>query len=136
MAELDYAFLAQWAGVQNDGTLTAVGMSFVRVTAPAPGQVFAFCVAGRIRGPHDDDAELEIAIEAPAGQLVRVSGALRLTGEGRYSPGRAHSLFAVNTQVPLVEAGLYTVTVTVGGQVGRVLKFEVGFTDTDAVAVS
>src|SRR5512133_4149194 len=29
--ELDYAFLASWAGIQADGTLTAVGISFLRV---------------------------------------------------------------------------------------------------------
>jgi len=52
LPELDYAFLASWAGIQADGTKTAVGMGFLRVVQAAATPI---AVAGRIRVFNDSD---------------------------------------------------------------------------------
>lgn len=121
-AELDYAFLAQWARVNRDGTLTAVDASFLRASAPA-GTLFPVAVAGRVRFPSAPySAELVIELEGPD-LSVGYSATVTADEGSSYGDGRRHSLFALTTQVPIVGPGEYRVTVSLDGSPVRVLIF-------------
>ncbi len=123
-AELDYAFLAQWARVNGDGTLTAVDASFLRVTAQ-PGALFPMAVAGRVRflgEPYSSD--LVIELQGPD-LSVQVSATITADEGSSYGDGRRHALFALTTQVPIVGPGEYRVSVSLDGQPARVLIFTV-----------
>ena len=53
MAELDYAFLADYATI-SEGRLTAVGASFTHVFVPQLPVEISFAVAGRLRVREDE----------------------------------------------------------------------------------
>lgn len=127
MPELDYAFLAQWAGVQSDGTLTSVGMSFTKVQVHELGGMFSFALACRFRGHTDDpDIPLEVSVSSPMGERLRFDTRLPMPHENAYTDeGRTHALFAAQMQIPLTEEGLHRVVVERGGEAERELFFSV-----------
>ncbi len=122
--ELDYAFLAQWARVNGDGTLTAVDASFLRVSG-LPGSLFPMAIAGRVRFLGEPySADLLIELEGP-GASVAFSATVTADETSSYGDGRRHSLFALTTQVPIIEPGEYRVTISLDGKRARVLIFTV-----------
>ena len=126
MAELDYAFLADYATVQ-DGKLTAVGASFVQLRAPLPF-VRAVTVAGRIRTPkHTPDVELSAEFETPGDTPVfRSSTTLSHAVSSQRYADKVGILFVVTQQLRFTEPGLCAVRLRLDGQDVRTLKFEVG----------
>ena len=128
MAELDYAFLADYAAVQ-DGKLTAVGASFTLMRTPViPGETI-LSIAGRVRVTTDEkDLEVTIRVRAPENAYV-LEFNIRdddLQTYPRYADKRG-ILFAVQVRVPLISVGLYEVEIDLAetASVDRVLKFEV-----------
>jgi len=118
-AELDYAYLARWARVNADGTLTAIDASFV--STPAPGGVLQLAVAGRVRftgAPYQAKADVTIAIGA---LTVSLSMDLSAVDAPSYADGRRHVLFALTTQIPVPEPGDCHVTVSLDGVLARKL---------------
>jgi hypothetical protein len=124
--DLDYAFLASWAGLQPDGTMTAVGMSFLRVSRQDTPMTLA--VAGRVR-LYDDASETQLTIRlvSPAGITVEVSNALKAAAgpDTQYGDNRRQVLFVLNTHAPIDHLGSYTVTIALDGVKVRELIFEV-----------
>ena len=123
-AELDYAFLAQWARINNDGTLTAIDASFLRVIA-ALGTLFPLAVAGRVRftgEPHA--AELMIEFDG-GGATMSYSATITADENTSYGDGRRHALFALTTQIPVVTEGDYRVNLRLDGDLVRELLFTV-----------
>lgn len=99
MAELDYAYLAEFAQV-IDGKLTAVNASFIAVTTPVPA-VFQFAVAGRVRAPVEAGiVDLAIQIVAPDDSTkITWQSELRTDGHQVYD-GKVGILFALRTGCP------------------------------------
>lgn len=126
MAELDYAFLADYATIQ-DGKLTAVGASFVQLRAPLPF-IRAITVAGRIRTPQDaGDIELSAEFEAPGDTPVfRSSTTLSHSVSSQRYADKVGILFVVTQQLRFTETGLCAVRLRLDGEDVRTLKFEVG----------
>jgi hypothetical protein len=125
-AELDYAFLASWAGLQPDGTMTAVGMSFLRVQRQ--DMPMSLAVAGRIRVyGASEGARLTIRMTRPGANALEVSDWLRVSNDesASYDDGRRQILFVLNTQTQISEAGMYTVDISLDDKLARTLKFEV-----------
>ena len=123
--ELDYAFLASWAGIQADGTLTAVGMSFLRVRQVATTPM---AVAGRIRLFKDSEpAPLAIRIASPSGPAVEIVDEVAQSEDEatRYGDDRQQLLFVLNTHVQTAQLGKYDVQISLNDQVVRTLSFEV-----------
>jgi hypothetical protein len=123
--ELDYAFLASWAGIQADGTLTAVGMSFLRVR-----QVTAtpLAIAGRIRlFKSSQPAPLAIRIATPSGLAIEILNEVAPSDNEatRYGDDRQQLLFVLNTQVQTADLGKYDVQISLNGELVRTLSFEV-----------
>lgn len=130
MAELDYAFLADFASVQG-GKLTAVGASFTHLRAHKLPAARPFALAGRIRTePGAGPTELEIAVRGPDGSFeMSFMGEIEAGPETRpYGPEgeqRVGLLFAMNIQLPLPAAGLYTFEISIEGKPVRRLAFDV-----------
>jgi len=123
--ELDYAFLASWAGIQADGTLTAVGMSFLRVRQ-AP--ITPIAVAGRIRFFSDSQpAPLAIRIATPNAPAVEIVDELAPSDDEatRYGGDKQQLLFVLNTHVQTAQLGKYDVQISLSGKEVRTLSFEV-----------
>lgn len=127
MAELDYAYLAEFAAVQ-DGKLTAVGASFTHVAVPALPAGMSIGIAGRIRAHAGDDAvAINIKVTGPSDTFdLEMAGMLEAGGVVRpYGDGKVGLLFALNTQIPLMAQGLYVIDIALDGENARRLAFDV-----------
>jgi hypothetical protein len=70
MAELDYAFLADFARVDANGTLTSVGASFTHVQVQTLPMQRMLSVAGRIRSRRGDPpVALRVSISTPRDEI-------------------------------------------------------------------
>ncbi|MGA8245722.1 MAG: hypothetical protein WB797_02365 [Nocardioides sp.] len=126
MAELDYAFLANYATVES-GKLTAVGASWTFMGVPAFPQAARMAVAGRVRGRMDEPPiDLTVELVGPEdGFRIAATGQLAPAATTRpYGDGMVGHLFAVDMAVLLPQAGLYEVFVTINGEQARRLAFE------------
>lgn len=126
MAELDYAFLADYAAVQG-GKLTAVGASFTRIiidSFPSQQQLY---IAGRIRANVEEPpCGLHVRFAAPDDSIV-LEGVLEMD-PSKQEPYRGNTtgiLFTVGITVPLPQEGLYSVALRVGEYPDRILKYSV-----------
>lgn len=131
MADLDYAFLADFAKVEANGTLTSVGASFTFLEAAQLPAAHRLSVAGRVRALVGETPDLRVDVRGPD-DLFRlgVNGPLTHSVNARpYAEGRIGILFALDLQVPLPAAGLYSVGIEVDGTEVRRLAFEVARTD-------
>jgi len=118
-AELDYAYLARWARVNLDGTLTAVDASFVSTSAP--GGVLQLTVAGRVRftgAPYQAEADVAITVGA---LTVSLGMGLSAVDAPPYAHDRRHVLFALTTQIPVPEPGDCHVRISLDGVLVREL---------------
>lgn len=128
MIELDYAFLADYAAIQ-ESKLTAVGASFTRMMVrEMPGQVM-LSVAGRVRVSTDID-ELNLAVRATApDQTYQLDGTLTISDLkhlAEYGEGKRGAMFALQFNLPLTTFGTYVIEVDILETEGvdRILKFE------------
>lgn len=128
MATLDYAFLADFAKVEPNGTLTSVGASFTYVKAQQLPARHQLAVAGRVRA-HIDESDIPLRIRATGPDETFTMGTDGLLTSGPnlmpYGSGWVGHLFALNIELPLPALGLYTVTVQVGDGEPRRLAFDV-----------
>jgi hypothetical protein len=124
VAELDYAFLAEYAQI-TDGNLTAVNASFINVKTSVPS-MFSLAVAGRVRAPADaDEVGLTITFAAPGGSGPNITWQLNLPTEGNpVYDNKVGILFTVRAAVPIPTHGLYVFTIELDGQEVRTLAFE------------
>lgn len=124
MAELDYAFLADYAAVQA-GKLTVIGASFTHVTLSSIPASIPLHVAGRIRAAEGErDIKLGIRVEAPGdGLKIEFDGTVNPGPDVLPYDGKVGLLFALNIQLPVQSEGLYQVFVSVGDKTRR-LAFE------------
>lgn len=120
MAELDYAFLAEYATVQGT-KLTAVGASFTHVTVPGFPGVMRLFVAGRFRATVDEaDVPISVRLVSPApGIDIQLEGTLDPGPNLRPYNGKLGLLFAVEIPVQLSSEGLYEVYVGTDGTDGN-----------------
>jgi Family of unknown function (DUF6941) len=125
MAELDYAFIAEYAKVEA-GKLTAVGASYADIHPPAlPAQHILF-IAGRLRGPEDTESiALKIRIDPPGDMNIVLDGTVTVGQELPRYDGKVGVLFAASAAVPLIRAGLCEIFVGVDGHEERRLAFAI-----------
>lgn len=124
MAELDYAYLAEFAQITN-GNLTAVNASFIDIKTPVPS-VFPLAVAGRVRAPADvDEVRVTITFTPPGENGPNIVWQLSLAAKGNpvYN-NKVGILFAVRAAVPIPTYGLYVFTIEIDGTKARTLAFE------------
>jgi hypothetical protein len=124
MAELDYAFLAEFAQITN-GNLTAVNASFIDIKTPVPS-VFLLAVAGRVRAPADvDEVNVTITFTPPGESGPNIIWQLNLAAKGNpVYDNKVGILFTVRAAVPIPTHGLYLFTIEIDGEEVRTLRFE------------
>lgn len=128
MANLDYAFLADYARVEPNGTLTSIGASFTYVNAQSLPTNHRMAVAGRVRARIEErDIQLGVELVGPNESYVLRAGAelnpgdnVRPYGEERF----VGHLFALDVQVPLPSAGVYLINLSLAGEHVRTLAFD------------
>ncbi|SHG08594.1 hypothetical protein SAMN05443575_1329 [Jatrophihabitans endophyticus] len=126
MAELDYAFLAEFASIQPNGTLNVLNASYTSVTVPMlPGQ-HLLSIAGRVRAQEGEPPnQLTIRVRnAPVFELA-MEVPLADSSASRPYDGKVGRLFALTTLIPTPAAGLYEVLVELDGEQVRRLAFDV-----------
>lgn len=125
MAELDYAFLADYASVQGD-KLTVVGGSFTYVEVRGFPALMRLFVTGRIRAKEDEaEIKLNVRVVSPQpGVEIRFEGTISPGPDLRPYNGKVGLLFAVEVPLPLQAEGLYEVFVAADGKERR-LAFSV-----------
>lgn len=126
MAELDYAFLADFAQV-SEGKITAVGASYTHVGVESFPTMFSTTVAGRVRTTKGADPfELKIKVIPPNEEYdIEVAGLLAPPDDARpYGEDKLGVLFAFDAHFPLPAKGLYQVVVLLDGLVARRLAFD------------
>ena len=129
MADLDYAFLADFARVEPTGTLTAMSASWTHLWVPALPSVHRLSVAGRVRaGVDDGPIPMRIEIFLPSGDIVLGTDFAVEAGPDAkpYADNRIGLLFAIETIVPIIEEGKFRVSIRLDGEVARDLYFEAG----------
>lgn len=125
-AELDYAFLAEFAKVDH-GTLTAVGASYTEVRVNELPATHLLCVAGRIR-THRDDPEPELSVTmTPPNEEYRLaaSGVLPRDENAITYADKVGYVFVLTTPLSLDTTGAYIVEIEISGQAVRRLVFTV-----------
>lgn len=132
MAELDYAFVADFAKVEANGTLTAIGASWTFLQAVVLPSAHRMAVAGRIRarlGEGPIALRIDVKVPDDAFTLAVQSELGPETNARPYGDGRVGHLFALDLQVPLPAQGRYGVEISLDGQIARRLYFEVSRAD-------
>lgn len=127
MAELDYAYLADYVALQ-DGKLTAVGASFTFVQVESLPSVMDLGIGGRVRAKEPEcPVAMDITVLGPADRYEMSYGGHLNPGPMHrpYGDGTVGLLFALNLQVPLDTTGLYEIRISIEGRQVRRLAFEV-----------
>lgn len=125
--KLDYAFLAEFAKVEPNGTLTSIGASYTRVAVSELPAAHQLVVAGRIRAPADSpEVPIKISYKASGEHPFQMEVEFVASGAGAspYGDGWVGVFFVTGTSVPLVGTGLNEVVIEVEGAVARRLYFE------------
>lgn len=126
LPSLDYAFLADYAAVQPQGTLTVVGASFTFMQVERFPLARQLGIAGRLRVAEGaDPVAMTITFRGPGDDAPELAVEMLAThGPERAYEGRVGILFAVNTAVPILEPGLHRFTIQLDGKAVRVLAFD------------
>lgn len=125
-AELDYAFVAEFAKVDH-GALTAVGASYTEVLVKELPVGHMLCVAGRIRTQIEDpQPELTVTM-TPPGKKYRLEATGELPRDENAVPysDKIGYVFVLTTPLQLDEAGEYVVNISLDGEPVRRLIFTV-----------
>ncbi len=135
MAELDYAFVADFARVEPNGTLTSIGASWTFLEAKELPAVHRMAVAGRIRA-RVEEGEIGVRIDVRGpNDLFNIAATGMVggrTGARPYGDGLVGHLFALDLQIPLPTEGTYIINVELDGEQVRRLAFEVTRAPEDA----
>lgn len=128
MAELDYAYLAEYAKTER-GTITAIGASFTEAKASRFPSFLDIAVAGRVRRPQDEDSpNIHIRISGPNNQdepQVDFEFDLKDEADAVKYDGKVASVFVFRGPVYIDSAGLYECSIELNGDLVRRLAFEV-----------
>ncbi|MGW5289488.1 DUF6941 family protein [Rhodococcus pyridinivorans] len=125
MAELDYAYVAEFAKVEG-GTLSAIGASYTAVQADSLPTTHVFACAGRVRlAAGEEPAEIRVRIVAPGKDYELVATGIVDPESGTEYDNKVAGVFAFTNSIPLRVEGLYEVFVEINGEEVRRLAFEV-----------
>lgn len=126
MADLDYAFLADFAQIEG-GKLSVIGGSYTHARVESDSGIWLTSVAGRVRSHIDSPPlDLSIVIKGPGGSYEVVQNATLEVGEDArpYGDGKVGILFATTFALPILELGLFTVELRLDSELVRTLAFD------------
>ncbi|EEI16310.1 DUF6941 family protein [Corynebacterium lipophiloflavum] len=125
-AELDYAFLAEYAKTES-GTLTSVGASFTEVQGQSYPAMMELSVAGRVRRAEEDTApKLSIRFfkDGEEDDLVFAERVLEDEDNAVKYDGKVASVFVLRGPIFMEAPGLYKCELALDDKPVRVLAFE------------
>ena len=125
-AELDYAFLAEFAKTEK-GTLSVIGGSFTQVVSHSYPGMMELSVAGRIRRLEEDPAPLvsiRFYADGDDADLVSTERFLEDEDDAVHYAGKVASIFVLRGPLFLEKPGLYWCEISINGEVVRKLAFE------------
>lgn len=125
-AELDYAFLAEFAKTEK-GTLSVIGASFTQVVSHSYPGMMELSVAGRIRRLEEDPAPLvsiRLYADGDETDLVSTERLLEDEEDAVHYAGKVASIFVLRGPLFLEKPGLYRCDISINGEVVRTLAFE------------
>lgn len=126
-AELDYAFLAEFAKTER-GTITAIGASFTEVGAMSFPSTIDVTIAGRVRRPVDTSepiVRLEVFdVDSPERTQLDIEYQLEDELDAVQYDGKVGSVFAANAPIFLRKPGLVVINIYVNDELARRLAFE------------
>ncbi|MEH3076774.1 MAG: hypothetical protein PGN11_08825 [Quadrisphaera sp.] len=127
MADLDYALLADYARVDADGTLTAVGAHRAVIAVPQLPAQQVLAAAGRLwMGRREPAAWLELSARTPEGDVGTISAWEVQPGlEQGEAQGRVSACFALAVVAPLSSTGPHALVLSVNDVVVAELSFGV-----------
>lgn len=126
MAELDYAYLADYAQIDG-GKISSLGGSYTHAIVPDLPTLWMTSVVGRIRVSEDEvPPVVRIEISPPDDTYrMRFESEIPRSPEIRPYRGRVGILFTVTTQLSVGAAGLFTFDIFINDVHARTLAFEV-----------
>jgi hypothetical protein len=126
MAELDYAFIAEFAKVEN-GKLTAIGASYIELRPLVLPVQHLLSIAGRIRAPEDTEViSFNIRVNPPGNAMNFVlNGEMRPGDDAIRYDGKLAMLFAFSIPVTLMVEGLCDIFIEIDNVEQRKLAFRV-----------
>ncbi len=132
VAEIEYAVLAQFASVAEDGTLTVVGAHRrIFEVAGVPGQ-HVLCVAGRVLlARREPPPVLSLGAMTPDGDVPVVARWPLEVPDVPMEDGRRPAAFAATLVAPVPSAGEYALTLHLDDDLLRTLPFTVVDTAVD-----
>lgn len=131
--ELDYAFPAEWAKVNPDGTLTSINASFLHFVSPL-GAPMQFAVAARLRFTGAcTDCDLRIELRAPDGSTMTFKDHIEAANAPTYGdPPRRHVLTVLNTGFIIQAYGMVNIKIFLNDSLVRTLMFDISTPPTQA----
>lgn len=126
MAELDYAFVADYATI-SDGKLSVIGGSFVELTVPGFPSIQSVAVVGRLRDKEDfEPFTFTIEFRLPGdGSDIVLTGTISSENVDHVYDGKSAVLFCADQVLSFDSPGLVEVNLSVDGGHVRTLKFDV-----------
>jgi hypothetical protein len=126
MAELDYAYLADYAQIEG-GKISALGASYTHARVESIPLGWMTTVVGRIRALEGEGpVSLTVKIVPPNNEYeINAEGQIEAGPDVRPYDGKVGLLFALTAQMPLVAEGLYEVLISLNGEQVRRLAFNV-----------
>lgn len=126
MAELDYAYLADYAQIEN-GKISALGASYTHAVLGALPGAWMTTAVGRVRADEGTDpVQLTLHLTPPDGSFeIHYEGLLEQQPGFRAYRGKIGLLFTVTMQMPVTSEGLYTLDIALDGVQVRRLAFDV-----------
>lgn len=126
VAELDYAFVASFARVNHNNTLTVLDAGFLGVEISKLPKEFTYYIAGRIRFRNGcSGTDLGVEIKNPDGAYVNAVKQIEATADVYGEDRRSHAMFAVGVTSDVSQYGDVDITVRIDGKICRMLKFTV-----------
>lgn len=129
MADIDYAFVAEFARVEPNGTLTAIGSSWTFLEAETIPTAHRMAIAGRVKAHVDEGTvPVKVRLQGPdrSFELSAEADLIRPPESKPYGGGFVGLLFAIDLQLLIPQTGLYEVFIELPAeQKTRRLAFEV-----------
>ena len=130
MADLDYAFIADYAQIEGD-KLSVIGASFTHVVVKSLDGLFVVSVAGRVRMRADEEpAELGFRVVGGDGFFEITNTVELMPSETAkpYGDNKVGVLFATSFALPIFP-GLCEVFLSLNGEEVRRLAFDIAHAD-------
>lgn len=127
IAELDYAFVASFARVNHNNTLTVLDAGFLGVEMVKLPKEFSYYIAGRIRFRNGcEGTQLGVNVQNPGGDSIVGTKHVEATADSYGVDRRSHAMFAILVKSNFTQYGDVEIGVCVDGELCKTLKFSVG----------